>query len=206
MVKQLSLLAHLSSEKQTEDLDYLRQIMGVMQHHDAITGTERQAVSDDYDRLTYDAIVGAANNARDALRILTNLPDGEFQNCLRLNISECAFTKDGADNVMVTLFNPLAHQSTQYIRIPVLEENYEVTDEKGNKVPSEILPVPWEVLALEHRPNNTQHELVFKAPANKVANYFIKKIENSGGAQSPVIQRRSRDSESEVVVENSVSE
>ncbi|EDV31827.1 uncharacterized protein Dana_GF14353 [Drosophila ananassae] len=204
VVKQLSLLAHLSSEKQTEDLDYLRHIMGVMQHHDAITGTERQAVSDDYDRLTYDAIVGAANNARDALRILTNQPDGEFESCLRLNISECAFTKDGADNVMVTLYNPLAHVSTQYIRIPVLNENYEVTDEKGNQIASEILPVPWEVLALEHRPNNTQHELVFKATANKVANYFIKKIENSEGAQSPVIQKRSRDSESEVVVENSL--
>ncbi|KAH8324895.1 hypothetical protein KR074_011406 [Drosophila pseudoananassae] len=204
VVKQLSLLAHLSSDQQTEDLDYLRQIMGVMQHHDAITGTERQAVSDDYDRLTYDAIVGAANNARDALRILTNLPDGEFESCLRLNISECAFTKDGSDNLIVTLYNPLAHETSQYIRLPVLEKNYEVTDERGNKVPSETFPVPWQVLALEHRPNHTQHELVFKATANKVANYFIKKIEETKEEKSPAIQKRPRDSESEVMVKNSL--
>jgi lysosomal alpha-mannosidase len=29
-------------------LDSLREAMGVMQHHDAITGTEKQHVADDY--------------------------------------------------------------------------------------------------------------------------------------------------------------
>ena len=31
-------------------LDSLREAMGVMQHHDAITGTEKQHVADDYAR------------------------------------------------------------------------------------------------------------------------------------------------------------
>jgi lysosomal alpha-mannosidase len=31
-------------------LDSLREAMGIMQHHDAITGTEKQHVSDDYAR------------------------------------------------------------------------------------------------------------------------------------------------------------
>ncbi|XP_026842967.1 lysosomal alpha-mannosidase [Drosophila persimilis] len=175
--KQLSVFAGLSSEQQKEDLDYLRQIMGVMQHHDAITGTEKQAVSNDYDRLLYDGIIGGASNARDALRVLTNLPEGEFESCLQLNISECAFTKDSADNVVVTLFNPLAHTSSQYVRVPVKKESYQVTDEKGRVVASEVVPVAWQVLALEYRDNNTQHELVFKASVNKIASYFIKKVE-----------------------------
>ncbi|XP_041566330.1 lysosomal alpha-mannosidase-like isoform X2 [Drosophila elegans] len=200
VVKQLSVLANLTSEQQNNDLHYLRQIMGVMQHHDAITGTERQAVSDDYDRLMYDAIVGASNNARDALRILTNMPNGEFEICLRLNISECAFTKDSADNVVVTLFNPLAHTSTQYVRIPVKEESYQVTDEKGNQVLSEVVPVAGQVLALEYRPNDTQHELVFKATANKIASYFIKKVESS---QTATIKMR-ENNDPETVVENSL--
>ncbi|KAH8283707.1 hypothetical protein KR018_012604 [Drosophila ironensis] len=205
VAKQLSLFAGLFSEKHTKDLDYLRQIMGVMQHHDAITGTERQNVSDDYDRLTYDAIVGAANNTRDALRILTSLPEAEFESCLRLNISECAFTKNGPDNIMVTLYNPLAHESTQYVRIPVKEASYAVSDEKGKAVASEILPVPWQVLALEHRPNDTQHELVFKATANKIANYFVTKIDSTEDETIQTVQGSTRDTEeAETVVQNSL--
>ena len=33
-----------------EELDELRRTVGVVQHHDAATGTERQAVADDYSR------------------------------------------------------------------------------------------------------------------------------------------------------------
>lgn len=206
VAKQLSVLATLTSEQHKIDLDYLRQVMGVMQHHDAITGTEKQAVSDDYDRMMYEAIAGASNNARDALRILTNMPNGEFESCLRLNISECAFTKDGADNVLVTLYNPLAHSSTQYVRIPVKEENYQVTDEKGRTVPSEVVPVPWQVLALEYRSNDTQHELVFKATVNKISSYSIKKVESSEVKHSSIKKINPReDDNSETVVENSVS-
>ncbi|XP_002133316.2 lysosomal alpha-mannosidase [Drosophila pseudoobscura] len=202
-VKQLSVFAKLSSDQQNKDLDYLRQIMGVMQHHDAITGTERQAVSDDYDRLMYDAIVGAGNSARDALRLLTNLPNGEFESCLLLNISECAFTKDSADNVVVTLYNPLAHNSTQYVRIPVKEDNYEVNDENGNGVASEIVPVPWQVLAMEHRANDTQHELLFKATANKIASYYIKKIDNPKKAHT-IKKVEPHAEDSDTVVQNSL--
>nr|NP_609253.1 lysosomal alpha-mannosidase VI [Drosophila melanogaster]AAF52711.2 lysosomal alpha-mannosidase VI [Drosophila melanogaster] len=176
VAKQLSVFAELNTKQQKEDLEYLREIMGVMQHHDAITGTEKQHVSDDYDRILYDAILGGVNTARDGLRKLTNLPNGEFESCLQLNISECAFTKDDADNVVVTLYNPLAHTSTQYVRVPVKNENYEVTDEKGRVVASEVVPVAWQVLALEFRNNDTQHELVFKASVDKIANYYIKKV------------------------------
>jgi lysosomal alpha-mannosidase len=31
-------------------LDSLREAMGIMQHHDAVTGTEKQHVADDYAR------------------------------------------------------------------------------------------------------------------------------------------------------------
>lgn len=37
------------------DLVAMREAMGVMQHHDAITGTEKQHVADDYARILTDA-------------------------------------------------------------------------------------------------------------------------------------------------------
>ncbi|KRF98686.1 uncharacterized protein Dwil_GK24522, isoform B [Drosophila willistoni] len=207
VAKQLSTFANLTSDKQNEDLEYLRRIMGVMQHHDAITGTEKQHVSDDYDRLLHDAIVGAQNNAIDGLRKLTNLPTGEFESCMQLNISVCAFTKDSADNVVVTLFNPLAHTSTEYVRIPVKEESYQVTDEKGRVVASEVLPVAWQVLALEYRSNDTQHELVFKASVDKIASYFIKKVDsgdNIASNQVNMVETYDDNDSGETVVENSL--
>lgn len=50
VVKQLSSLAHLK-DKEGGDLDVLREAMGVMQHHDAVSGTEKQNVANDYARL-----------------------------------------------------------------------------------------------------------------------------------------------------------
>lgn len=34
-------------------LEHFREAMGVMQHHDAVTGTEKQLVADDYSRILY---------------------------------------------------------------------------------------------------------------------------------------------------------
>jgi len=127
-----------------------------------------------------------------------------------LNISECAFTKDGADNVVVTLYNALAHTTKQYVRVPVKNENYQVTDEKGRVVASEIVPVPAEVLALEFRDSDTQHELVFKASVDKIANYYIKKVdskESSNGVRvisQPKANAETYDDE-ETIVQTSVS-
>ncbi|KAH8410113.1 hypothetical protein KR009_006062 [Drosophila setifemur] len=195
VAKQLSAFANLSSEEQKESLEYLRQIMGVMQHHDAITGTEKQHVSNDYDRLLHDAIVGGASIARDALQKLTNLPAGEFESCLNLNISECAFTTDNADNLVVTLYNPLAHTSSQYVRVPVKSADYQVTDEKGRVVASEVVPVPWQVLAIEYRNNDTQHELVFKASVDKIANYYINKVASKVSINPPQTEENEISSE-----------
>ncbi|XP_037711114.1 lysosomal alpha-mannosidase [Drosophila subpulchrella] len=206
-VKQLSVLANLTDTQHLENLESLSQAMGIMQHHDAVTGTEKQAVARDYDRMLFKAIVGAENNARDALRSLTNLTSGEFESCLELNISACAFTQNTANNVVVTLVNPLAHSSTQYVRVPVKNENYIVTDEKGREIPSQVIPIPWEVLALEHRSNGTQHELVFKASVEKIANFLIRVLptpKNIEEHHRDFPEEKAQDGADELIVENSL--
>ncbi|KAH8328536.1 hypothetical protein KR067_010551 [Drosophila pandora] len=214
VVKQLGVLANLTTAQQSENLENLSQAMGIMQHHDAVTGTEKQAVAQDYDRLLSEAIVGAESNARDALRILTNLTSGAFESCLELNISTCTFTQKSANNVVVTVVNPLGHTSTQYVRVPVPKENYIVTDEKAREVPSELVAVPWQILSLEHRPNDTQHELVFQATVEKISNFYIRilpvpkhfsdnSVYDSVDSQNFIAHANDEES-SELVVENSL--
>nr|CAD7449280.1 unnamed protein product [Timema bartmani] len=54
--KQLYALTDLGPEDKV-DLNSMREAMGVMQHHDAITGTEKQAVAEDYARMLHLGIV-----------------------------------------------------------------------------------------------------------------------------------------------------
>lgn len=174
VAKQLTTLANLSSQEAEHNLNELRHIMGVMQHHDAITGTEKQHVAADYDRMLTEGLKAAQQNARISLQQLTDLPNAEFESCLLLNISVCEYTQHAPNNLMVTLFNPLAHESSQYVRIPIKNGSYMVRDNLGGEIPSQMVPVPEEMLALTHlRTDLTEHELVFKANANKLSNYFI---------------------------------
>lgn len=46
----------MTGSKYEAKITALRETMGVMQHHDAITGTEKQHVANDYARLLSEAI------------------------------------------------------------------------------------------------------------------------------------------------------
>lgn len=54
--KQLAVLSKVNGKDFDQDLVNLREVMGIVQHHDAITGTAKQAVSQDYVRSLTDAI------------------------------------------------------------------------------------------------------------------------------------------------------
>jgi len=51
-----------------EHLEHFREAMGVMQHHDAVTGTEKQLVADDYARILYESISHAEQIMSKAVR------------------------------------------------------------------------------------------------------------------------------------------
>lgn len=61
-MKQLSVFG-----KSNGDLSPLKQVMGVMQHHDAITGTEKDHVWHDYHRLLHKAMMKAADVAQNVI-------------------------------------------------------------------------------------------------------------------------------------------
>lgn len=51
------LLAGRSRATETGDVSVLKRAMGIAQHHDAVSGTEKQHVADDYSLLLHQGVV-----------------------------------------------------------------------------------------------------------------------------------------------------
>lgn len=69
--KQLYAITDLGPEDRV-DLNALREAMGVMQHHDAITGTEKQHVAYDYARILSQGIDECSFITATALRLINS--------------------------------------------------------------------------------------------------------------------------------------
>lgn len=173
--KQLTALSPKSHDFLVTNLNKLRDVMGIFQHHDSITGTEKQHVADNYALLMDKALRGCEMNARQVLDDIfqTNL---KFENCLLLNISQCAATETDSSFHIATLYNPTAQSRSEMVRVPVTNTNFYVLNANKVKVPHQLVPVPQSVLKITNRTSKAKFELIFKAkdiPALSVTSYFI---------------------------------
>ncbi|XP_055640599.1 lysosomal alpha-mannosidase-like isoform X1 [Toxorhynchites rutilus septentrionalis] len=193
--KQLSALAPVKENHFNPHLNLLRDAMGVMQHHDAITGTQKQHVANDYDRMLHRAIKACGANTLVVLNQIVDpgqtkahprkLAHGikrdftfEFDTCHLLNISKCELT-ESKDSFMVTLYNPLAHSGYQYVRLPVTGNKYIVKDYRGIEITSQLVPIPGTLQNLNFRFSNASHELVFLAselPPLGYKSFFVTRV------------------------------
>ncbi|XP_012271344.1 lysosomal alpha-mannosidase isoform X1 [Orussus abietinus] len=179
--KQLSVLAHLDSKD--EHLSHFREAMGMMQHHDAITGTEKQKVASDYARILYASVHQAEHLNSDALRkILAKEPEQppvKFYSCLQLNISSCKPTEENKQFV-VTLYNSQSRLVSTYVRLPVQGNSYSVKNSTGTEITSQIVPIPETVLNIPGRKSTATKELVFYAdeipPLGYLSFYVTEKV------------------------------
>jgi lysosomal alpha-mannosidase len=199
--KQLSAAAKVREEHFEHHLNMLRRTMGVMQHHDAVTGTEKQHVANDYSRLLALSMAACGANTKSSLNQFTTgkIPQPQlgkqrkaehptrtenlefnFASCPQLNISSCE-TTENSNQFMVTVYNPLAHATYQYVRVPVGGPKYEVRDYRNIVVPSQLIPLPKSILELNFRQSEAKYELVFQAnevPGLGYKSYFITKLNN----------------------------
>ncbi|XP_043267242.1 lysosomal alpha-mannosidase isoform X1 [Venturia canescens] len=166
IVKQLAVLTNIQSED--SKIERFREAMGIMQHHDAVTGTEKQHVANDYARILHTSMSQGAEIVSEALGKWTakeaskdvTLP--KFHSCLLLNISACHVTEDNS-NFVVTVYNPMSQTASPFVRIPVQGEAYSVKDPDGEEVTTQLVPVPAPVQKMAGRVSKATNELVFRA-------------------------------------------
>lgn len=181
----MSVFSDQETSESEGNLDNLRGIMGVMQHHDAVTGTEKQFVADDYARLLQIGIDKCSKNINNALNQLSHSKNQIFHTnhkfgykiCANLNISACEITEN-SKQFMITLYNPLSHSTFQYVRLPVMTGEYEVRDPQNVSISSQLVPIPAEIQSLSYRRSKAKVELVFLAnglPPLGYKSYFVQR-------------------------------
>ena len=133
----------------------LREVMGVLQHHDAVSGTAKQHVTFDYAQRLSEGIAECSRviaNAYDHFVMPSNQmqkpPRAQF--CHLLNITQCNVTENN-DSFVVNVYNPLGRNISKIVRLPVPNPGYEVKDSRGQVLTSQVMPVPNPVLLIPGR-------------------------------------------------------
>jgi lysosomal alpha-mannosidase len=140
VTKAYSLAVKDKKQSRLDQIDVLAQANGVAQHHDAVAGTEKQAVAFDYAlRLS----VGESSAIDVMAHVLNDylVGPGPYSYCPLLNMSVCAPLNATADGVVpVVMFNSLAWQRNDVVRLPVAVAQLSVVAPNGSTIVSQIVP------------------------------------------------------------------
>jgi len=161
-------LLNLKNAPNAGNLNVMREAMALMQHHDAIPGTAKQHVIDDY-------YMRLDMGAEECKKTQTSyyqkvLPLGDVKlpkvSYCQLNISQCEVTESSLSPFVVNVYNSLPRTVGKYVRFPVSDKppSFRVLDLEGKVVPSQLVPIPPFILSLPGRNSPAERELVFMAP------------------------------------------
>uniref|UniRef100_A0A2S2QUE6 alpha-mannosidase n=1 Tax=Sipha flava TaxID=143950 RepID=A0A2S2QUE6_9HEMI len=170
-------------------------VVAQSQHHDSITGTEKQHVSDDYALYLDEGIDESQKVLTAAYRKWFGNDFPEQRYCKLLNISECDVSENNSKFV-ITLYNPLSHAVTTPVRIPVKYADYKVTGPNGSNVQYELVFLPGQIFRLGGRGSNATHELVFIASEVSplgLVNYHVERIKELEAPPRPAVHNSTED-------------
>ncbi|KAJ8915809.1 hypothetical protein NQ315_004621 [Exocentrus adspersus] len=172
-------------ENNIKSLESLRDIMGVMQHHDAITGTERQHVTNDYVRQLTRAIENAEKTIGTVIGELLRIDQNEtldldlkLSSCLLTNVSICGVTQK-SERFIVAVYNPLAWSVTHHIRLPVENATYKIEGPDGEESYDILSSIPYFDTDISNQSSNS--ELLFTAkdiPPMGLKLYYVNRLAN----------------------------
>ncbi|XP_033096903.1 lysosomal alpha-mannosidase-like [Anneissia japonica] len=176
--KQLEVLAGSQQHNdKTAESKTLGRAMAVAQHHDAVSGTEKQHVANDYAKrlaIGTNHCQRLVNSALGSFMSTSSPPDSLF--CTYLNISICPVTEN-SKSFAVMAYNPIGRTVFHYIRVPVNGEHFVVEDSDGKLIKSEVSSVSASTKAVRRNRGNATNELVFLAtiPAIGYNTYIVSK-------------------------------
>ena len=119
--------------------------LAVAQHHDAVSGTERQHVAYDYAMRIASGMATAYRTLDSALSKLAANGTAvvDFHSCPLLNVSICPAIREAGDAFTVIVYNPQARARYDVLTLPLYSAtNVTVTNSAGRVVASEVVPVP----------------------------------------------------------------
>uniref|UniRef100_A0A8C5FYJ7 Alpha-mannosidase n=1 Tax=Gouania willdenowi TaxID=441366 RepID=A0A8C5FYJ7_GOUWI len=122
------------------DSHTMKNAMAVAQHHDAVSGTEKQHVANDYARRLANGWLHCQVVVSNSLAALSG-SSAERLYCDNLNISVCPLTESIATRFQlfsVTVYNPLARSVASAVRLPVNGSVYIVLDAGGKSVDCQV--------------------------------------------------------------------
>ncbi|CAN9510730.1 unnamed protein product [Ophioblennius macclurei] len=141
----------------------MQRAMAVAQHHDAVSGTEKQHVANDYARRLASGWQHCQVVVSNGLAVLSG-SQAERIYCDSLNISVCPIT-ESSKKFSVTVYNPLARPISWPVRLPVNGSAYLVSDAGGKTVDSQVVPVSRSTQEVRRSRGFATNELLFQVRA-----------------------------------------
>ena len=121
----------------------MQETLGILQHHDAVTGTCKQFVADDYSRMLHQSLkqvqASIINSFYKIWSPVSNLSE-PIHFCDQLNISQCHITESINHDLstVIYIYNPLAQLAKTYVRVPVFGDKFIVKNSADRPVISQV--------------------------------------------------------------------
>lgn len=145
LTRSLSSLSNASFISVSQPIEKLERSVGLSQHHDGITGTSKEFVTQDYNMRMVLGVTSGEQALNAAVQSLSqtsknnNQPLPSQSTCRQINESACAFTTNN-QKFVVSVYNGNTQKLSTTVKIPVPLNNvsYTIVDGSANTIASEV--------------------------------------------------------------------
>ncbi|EGZ21682.1 hypothetical protein PHYSODRAFT_360129 [Phytophthora sojae] len=179
LLQQMRQIDALYQSHHSSKLVALQRAVGLVQHHDGLSGTEKQSVADDYALRLNDGIIQAEKELNEVLFVIGEKEP--YHLCLLANTSVCDVSTHNAE-FEVLVHNALARTTVQTVSIPITHKSAAATVLSGDAsiraqdvfVALPVHPVtqvaPYSfVFSVELKPLSTSRLLVKQSDASDIS-------------------------------------